>query len=383
MEKSPRNEGIRDEGQEPLERGTETAWPQLWTARGKIGINRHSGKRAEPEQQDQPGRIHRSVFDPMPRGNRMPDGEVGRGLKEVFWGTLFGFVVLAFCVAAVEANLHSTPPKQQSQQGDNNQRTAELRARIALLETQSKIENNTRNDKQNESSGFLGKFIEFNITDALLVLFTAILALKTSGLHKETSELRRLTDAQRADTLRSILAAEKAANAAKQSAEAIPRLERAYVYIDTIVPQIRVIVRGGQDQQLHTSELTIYFINHGRTPANIVSVLALADFIDHIPTEEDITRIMKGSATIEIDILIIIGPDKKSSGVDVGIATSLEGENLALYNHGKLSLYCWGHVQYRDIFGDIHPTYFCRRSRFDGSALVFDPVGGFDRNKSE
>jgi len=85
----------------------------------------------------------------------MPNGKAGRGLKEVFWGALFGFVVLAFCVAAVEANLHSAPSKQQSQQSDNNQRITELGARVALLEMQSKIENHADSNKQGESSSFL------------------------------------------------------------------------------------------------------------------------------------------------------------------------------------------------------------------------------------
>jgi hypothetical protein len=165
----------------------------------------------------------------------MPDGEAGRGLKEVFWGTLFGFLVLAFCIMAVEADLHSAPSKQQPKQSDNNQRIVELSARITLLESEAKIKHSASNEDQNVPSNTLldasRKFLlDIHVTDLLLVFFTAMLAFKTSGLHRETVELRRLADTQRQDMLRSILAAEKSANAAKVNSQLVIDTERARFY---------------------------------------------------------------------------------------------------------------------------------------------------------
>jgi hypothetical protein len=183
-----------------------------------------------------------------------------------------------------------------------------------------------------------------------------------------------------------------AAEAAKEAASVIPTLERAFVYVYKIVPNIgepawRTEKVGSSQTVEHPrpSSVNIVFVNYGRTPANVVSVEAFADFLDHTPSAADETRVASGPAVAAIPVMSIIGPDKTWSGVTTGTATSLNSTTLQKFRDAKIHLYCWGAIQYRDIFGDIHPTYFCRRLTFSPIQRIIldEPAGGFDRNRSE
>jgi hypothetical protein len=82
----------------------------------------------------------------------------------------------------------------------------------------------------------LETFFELKLTDVLLVIFTAVLAYKTSGLFTETAGLRDAAEKQRLDSLRSIEVAEAAARAAQKSADTGERaLFVAYRPLITIV----------------------------------------------------------------------------------------------------------------------------------------------------
>jgi hypothetical protein len=73
------------------------------------------------------------------------------------------------------------------------------------------------------------------IFNGLLVFFTGLLYSAPAGLFKETAELRRIANDQRADLSRSITAAEKSADAAKQSATAVTAQMRVYVSVTSAI----------------------------------------------------------------------------------------------------------------------------------------------------
>jgi hypothetical protein len=209
------------------------------------------------------------------------------------------------------------------------------------------------------------------VATVFIAAFTIILALFTFSLAKSTR---------------------RAADAAKEAASVIPILERAFVYVDKIAPTIgepawRSEKVGSSKTVEHSrpSSVKIAFVNYGRTPANVVSAVAFADFLDHIPNADDERKAASNPAVTAVPIMAIIGSDKTWDGVVMETNTRLNSTTLQMFRDSNIHLYCWGIIQYRDIFGDVHPTYFCRRVIYRHADRTFsdDPVGGFDRNRSE
>jgi hypothetical protein len=99
-----------------------------------------------------------------------------------------------------------------------------------------------------------------------LLIFTGILAFRTTGLYRETAALRQVAKQQRGDLLRSIQASESAAEAAKKAADiseqALTVLERPYLFIDE-----PIISRDHPVTQMPHEEVRYFFTNYGKTPA--------------------------------------------------------------------------------------------------------------------
>jgi hypothetical protein len=189
-------------------------------------------------------------------------------------------------------------------------------------------------------------------------------------------------------TVRLAYATKIAADAAKQSADVIPNLERAFVYISGMDPIIiQPTVQGQYKGEVFAksiyskSTVEIHIINEGRTPANITAIAMFADFRNTIPPIIP-TTISIGGDVISKNILIIIGGGKEKTLPR--IATIGDMTNYADFVADKTPLYCWGFIEYRDIFGALHRTDFCRKLAIgpNGQPIDFEPVGPFERNQS-
>ena len=103
--------------------------------------------------------------------------------------------------------------------------------------------------------------MDFRLTDFFLVIFTWILATKTSGLYVETAAMRAIVAEQRQDMLRSIKAAEDSAKAALISAEHFSKVERAYLFLALgIRKKFTHSPTGGKIREL---------ISHGKTKVKL------------------------------------------------------------------------------------------------------------------
>jgi hypothetical protein len=163
-----------------------------------------------------------------------------------------------------------------------------------------------------------------------------------------------------------------AAEAAQKSADVIPAIERPYVFIKEMIAEVPAGQYAPPSHLLpRYGTVEASFFNYGRTPANVAEVAIFVRILDHLPTGADETHILANADT-RSTIEVIIGPDKEWS-----LPSARCIEPISEFGVGK-ALYCWGYLKYRDIFGKVHPTYFCRQ--FDGKVMV--PVGGFERNKS-
>jgi hypothetical protein len=156
--------------------------------------------------------------------------------------------------------------------------------------------------------------------NGLLVLFTYFLYSATSGLFKETAELRRIAGEQRVDLSRSIAAAEQSATAAidqvSLSKEALITTERAFVYCERI-HAIWTADKGTDLVIKWTFQPVLK--NSGKTPTkravNNISSWVGIDAGD-IPPNFDFSNIDNASPTM-------IGPDATMHGrtLDLDIKT--------------------------------------------------------------
>jgi hypothetical protein len=144
----------------------------------------------------------------------------GGGLTRSAWFTLGAIIAVCFIAAVGWADLHQSPPHQHAQQRCAEQPTANASLKSATVQQpQADKDCDARAEAKKRALESLlervNSFFDFRITDAFLVIFTWILAVKTSGLFTETAGLRRAADEQRTELLRSVKAAENSANAAK------------------------------------------------------------------------------------------------------------------------------------------------------------------------
>jgi hypothetical protein len=130
---------------------------------------------------------------------------------------IFAFWVFGFCLVAWNASDQS-PTDQNTNRtsyAKNETKPSAPKSTAAVQPQSSPATGQTGNHEKSA----LETFFEFKLTDVLLVVFTAVLAYRTSGLFVETAGLRDAADKQRIDSLRSIKASELAAKAAQVSAD--------------------------------------------------------------------------------------------------------------------------------------------------------------------
>jgi hypothetical protein len=165
-----------------------------------------------------------------------------------------------------------------------------------------------------------------------------------------------------------------AAEAAKQSADAIPTVERPFVFVRSIAAHFS----AANDRE--RPEVTVTFHNYGRTPANVHAVLIGVRILDHIPTEKD-AEIYLSDEKSKFEVEIIFGADQPWTAPVAVCWEPFTPELARQMTAGKFNLYCWGFIEYRDIFGRKHSTRFCRQ--YELRRNEWFPVGGMGRNRGD
>lgn len=137
-------------------------------------------------------------------------------------------------------------------------------------------------------------------------------------------------------------ATNKAANAAKESAEALPKIERAYIFAAV-----------GFD---NSGVLTVELENHGRTPAILKSMCATRTLNTTPPQEFD------NRHKSHIPDGIVIANGKPWPAV---VTPDISKEEWELIEGTQFTLFCYGVVEYKDILSQRRNTGFCWQLNYE------------------
>jgi len=134
------------------------------------------------------------------------------------------------------------------------------------------------------------------------------------------------------------------AQAALKTAEALPTIEKAYLFVD---------VELRQHEQFKRWEVIIKIYNGGKTPA--IDLQGYADFIESSVcpiniNEANSIRLTKGN---------IMKAGEEHIEPVAGPASWTIPDAEQLINSPNKNSICYGRVDYRDIFEKAHSVYFC------------------------
>lgn len=225
---------------------------------------------------------------------------------------------------------------------------------------------------------------QWNTPEGWTAIFTGLLFIATTGLWIFTWLLWASTRKAIRDEEKALQIAQFSANAARDSADALPTLERAHVFIDvspSIVNEMQETIRGFRD----AIGVRYHFINHGKTPA-IIKTRSVAVFPSSTPEKfifvqkrTDAEEIIPSGGTVPPIVHRQVFIDRDGNKADITETYRLEeryicsltiDERNAIEN-GETFIWFRGYIVYSDIFGKEHETGFCWR--FDGTK--FSPYG--------
>ncbi|MDB5976446.1 MAG: hypothetical protein JWR07_3206 [Nevskia sp.] len=177
---------------------------------------------------------------------------------------------------------------------------------------------------------------------------------ETERSNKEQGGLTRdeIKRADAAESYRDLRAKEdqkiarESAAAATRAADTLPNIERAYVFI--VVTHAKTTPQPGVGGT--TIECDIRFNNHGRTPAIITKMFAGGTH-GTIPPQ---TLINCREADISPGLVIGSGGDYPSA-----YRIHLLPSDYTQVTTGESLCFCYGMVEYKDVFGNERKTGFC------------------------
>ena len=173
-----------------------------------------------------------------------------------------------------------------------------------------------------------------------LVWITGILAIIAASqacvLIWQASELKK-----------SVKAAKDAANAAQKSADALPLIERAYVFVS--IPY-HYVAPDKQAPAFIQGEVTVSLFNHGKTPAILNQVKVIIEPRTNCPSD------LIGDIKSEIPPGVVISSGGK---YDINYPFTFSAEQWGEIENVNLTLFCYGRIKYKDVLDNIRETGFC------------------------
>ncbi len=165
---------------------------------------------------------------------------------------------------------------------------------------------------------------------------------------------------------RSVATAEMAANSARQAADAAQlaatmqtALERPYVFLEPNIQGSVSAANGPGEPAMFT--IKFMFRNHGKTPAIIADLQASGSYWSAGYPDTLFAASHNASQGM------LISPGEKSSPFTLVFNVGIDDLQHAYNGTGQLLF--WGKLLYRDMYGELRETAFCRCYRFDEKAF--------------
>jgi len=195
---------------------------------------------------------------------------------------------------------------------------------------------------------------------ALMVLAFAILLFVLVGaalLGMQLTAMRgQLAQMQAAahQAEEALQAAGRVADAAKRSADAIPDIERAYLFLDASSSELPKAVAAA-------SPARIAFKNYGKTPATLRGVVGRYYYAPNV-----VAKMALPQAAMPLSS--VVGEGAVAGPYDLPLDAN--DQDLDQAKKGQGALLVQAAVGYADLFGESHETGVCYAFKFDAGAFV-------------
>jgi hypothetical protein len=309
------------------------------------------------------------IFETV-KGDRMLNGAL-KGFLII--GLAFSFILLENigCIAKKRVKPHAdTVQSQQIPQADKRGTLDApfIVKSIPAEKSQQESDEDARDkdDKRWNDRATLG--IAF-FTLFILCVQTIVFGLQAFRLNQTIKTMDRLGKDQSRDMRLSIAVSDKAAEAAKQSAqiakEELFKLQRAFLSVQ----RFRFLSHLNLPTQKIWWSFHVDWVNSGVTPTRNLRFY-VARYLESV----DIPATFKFEIPPQVERPpIFLGPKATMSSTEIGI----NGDDLVAVQNGGKFLYLWGRADYRDIFDNTpdHVTKFFVRVGLRG-----DPTKAWDQN---
>ncbi len=279
------------------------------------------------------------------------------------WLLVFAAFALGFIVGAWSPS--NEPPKQQQTERANDAKGRAEDKRPPVSQLHAGQQAPKAEEKENRSIwSWVTNFFELKLTDAIIAIFTIVLAVKTSGLFIETAGLRSAADKQSQDMQASIKAATDAVQngiAANQIAVMNSQEQlRAYVTVQELDIKLHRkaplpgAYGGVIDGPVRFYRLAIALKNGGETPAINAKINVNHDvFPQGIPDDFNFPDSDKTADALIGPQVLWLTPSMLIGAIEMEIVDAAR--------------YIWGWIEYDDVFEGTfrHRTEFCFRVVFE------------------
>lgn len=157
----------------------------------------------------------------------------------------------------------------------------------------------------------------------------------------------------------------KAAEAAQKSADFLPTVERAYVFVTIKAEEMKFIDQFA-GEPIYDFRITIMMWNYGKTPAVINRILKKIYFDEPLIPDTEGPEVPSG---------IVLGTGNNGS-VPIPHYEEIDETKRKGIIICDIIPYCCGRIEYEDIFGNSHFTDFCWEFSSSTFCDIHVPGGG-------
>ena len=150
-----------------------------------------------------------------------------------------------------------------------------------------------------------------------------------------------------------------AAVAAKDAADALPKIERAYVFVEVSIGEFAL---AGTDDAI--ANIRVRFINLGKTPAIPKRIRAYPVVQQAIP--DALNSVPSSERQLPPSYVIPAGDGFPLNAIEL----KRKRTEMTEISDGTMPLFCVGQIEYSDVLGAHRETGFCWRYDSVGRRLV-------------